>query len=205
MSKKKAKVGIICECGPQGAEVKVFRELAGLIDDSLEIECVPLDQKPKLVRECGRAAATLLTRGCQRVVIVWDLYPAWRERENRPCRREDRLGICESLTAARVAPDQVGLICIREELEAWLIADGRAVSKLLSTPAHPVRIRDGRNPESIRNPKKRLGQIFKENVGRQYSDRIHAIQIVRALTDLERLDRIPAFARFRRKIVGRNT
>ena len=202
MSNQQIKVGIICECGPEGAEVQVFPELAGRIDASLKIECVPLDQKPKLIRECGKTAATLFTQGCQRVVIVWDLYPAWRERENRPCRREDRLAIHESLTAAGVAPDRVGLVCLREELEAWLIADGRAVSAVLSTPAHPVRIRHGRNPESIRNPKKRLGQIFKQNTGRQYSDRQHAIQIVRELPDLSQLEAIPAFGRFKTKLIG---
>jgi hypothetical protein len=136
-----------------------------------------------------------------RVAIVWDLYPAWREREYRPCRREDRLAIHESLNAAEVDPERVGLICIREELEAWLIADGRAVSAVLSTPAHRVRGKDGRNPESVRNPKKRLGQIFQQHRGRQYSDRQHAIAIARALPDLSRLDAIPAFARFRRLLI----
>ncbi len=189
------KVGIICECGPEGAEVQVLPELAQRIDSELRLECVTLDNKQKLVRECGKSDATLLAMGCRRVVIVWDLYPAWRER--RPCRREDRRGIYESLAGAAVSPPQVGLVCIREELEAWLVADGRAVSAVLSTPAHRVRIRDGRNPESIRNPKKRLDREFQHNANRRYSDRQHAIQIVRALPDLTRLDRIPAFARFR--------
>ena len=196
------KIGIICECGPQGAEVQVFPELARRIDASLKIECVPLDQKPTLIRECGKAAATLLTQGCQRIVIVWDLYPAWRERTNRPCRREDRLAIHESLNAAGVAPARVGLVCIREELEAWLIADGRGVSAVLSTAAHPVRVRHGRNPESMRNPKKQLGRIFQQNTGRQYSDRQHAIQIVRKLPDLSQLESIPAFDRFKTELVG---
>ena len=89
------------------------------------------------------------------------------------------------------------MICIREELEAWLIADGRAVSAVLSTPTHRVRVKHGRNPESIRNPKKRLGRIFQQHSHRPYSDRQHAIAITRALPNLNRLDAIPAFARFR--------
>ena len=194
--KKQIKIGIICECGPEGAEVQVFPELASRINASIEIECVPLDQKPKLIRECGKAAATLLAQQCKRIVIVWDLYPAWRDREYRPCRREDRLAIWKSLNAAGVNPTQVRLVCICEELEAWLVADGRAVSAVLSKPTRPVRVRHGRNPESIRNPKKRLNQVFQQNIGRQYSDRQHAIKIVRALPDLSRLKVIPAFARF---------
>lgn len=196
------KVGIICECGPEGAEVQVFPELARRIDASLKIECVPLDQKPRLVRECGKAAATLLSQGCRRVVIVWDLYPAWRDRRNRPCRHEDRVAIHQSLEATSVDVSKVGLVCIREELEAWLIADGRGVSAVLSTDAHPVRIRHGRNPETIRNPKAKLNDIFRQNAGRQYSDRQHAIQIVRKLLDLSRLESIPAFDRFKTELVG---
>ena len=185
-----------------GAEVQVFPELAGGIDATLEIKCVPLDHKPKLVRECGKAAATLFEQGFQRVVIVWDLYPAWREKENKPSCEEDRLAIHKSLHGAGIEPTKVRLVCIREELEAWLIADGRAVSAVLSTAAHPVRVPDGRNPESIRNPKKRLGQIFKQKTGRKYSDRQHAIQIVRKLPDLSRLETIPAFDRFKTKLLG---
>jgi hypothetical protein len=200
--KQSVKVGIICECGPNGAEMQVFPELASRIDASLEVRCMALDHKPRLIRDCGKTAATLFEQGCRRVVIVWDLYPAWRERAKRPCRREDRLAIHESLHGAGIEPTKVGLVCIREELEAWLIADGRAVSAVLSTAAHPVRVKHGRNPESIRNPKKQLGQIFKQNTGQQYSDRKHAIQIVRKLPDLNRLQAIPAFGRFKSKLLG---
>src|SRR5260370_8298805 len=94
------------------------------------------------------------------VLIVWDLYPPWREKGEKPCRRDDRQAIFHSLDAAGVSPDRVALVCIREELEAWLIADGRAVSKVLSTPTHPVRIKDPKNPEPIQNPKKILNHLF---------------------------------------------
>jgi len=49
---------------------------------------------------------------------------------------------------------------IWEELEAWLIADGRALSTVLSTPAHPVKIKDEKKPESVKNPKGKLRKIL---------------------------------------------
>jgi len=109
--------------------------------------------------ECGKAAANLWPQGCVRVAIVWDLYPAWREREYRPCRREDRLAIHESLTAAGVDPDRIGLVCIREELEAWLIADGGGFGGALhacSSRAGKARAQSRVDPK----PEEAIGQLF---------------------------------------------
>lgn len=49
----------------------ILPALARKIDAKLEIECITLDQKPKLIRECGRSAASLRAQGCKRVVIVF--------------------------------------------------------------------------------------------------------------------------------------
>lgn len=58
----------------------------------------------------------------------------------------------ESLAQAGVTSSQVYLVCIEEELEAWLLADGRAISLVLSKPTHPVKIKDTKNPERSKNP-----------------------------------------------------
>jgi hypothetical protein len=47
-----------------------------------------LDNKKKLVEDCGPVAKALLSE-CEKVIIVWDLYPAWREKGIKPCRHED--------------------------------------------------------------------------------------------------------------------
>src|SRR5260370_39496504 len=136
------------------------------------------------------------------VLIVWELYPPWREKGETRCRRDDRQAIFHSLDAAGVSPDRVALVCIREELEAWLIADGRAVSKVLSTPTHTVRIKDAKKPERIQNPKKVLNRLFQNHNHKPYLDRWHALQIVRNIPDLGRLGKLPTFDRFRKKILG---
>src|SRR5215207_1133514 len=148
------KIGMIFECGPDGPDKKVCSHFAGLLWPEAEIQSVTLSDKKKLLTECGKDTATLLDAGCQRVLIIWDLHPAWREA--RPCLHEDREAIFASLREAKVTSPNVHLVCIEEELEAWLVADGRAIAQVLSTPAHPVRISHENRPDQVRNPKARL-------------------------------------------------
>lgn len=164
----------------------------------IEISSVTLDTKMNLIAECGEHAAILLSEGCERVLIIWDLYPAWHE--EKPCRKEDREQIFTSLKEARVSSPNVYLICIREELEAWLIANGRALSRLLSTPTHPVKIKDAKKPDLVKNPKGKLRNIFNENTGKDYHDMVHAEKIVRKLPDFNKIKHSLSFERFVAKL-----
>lgn len=197
------KVGMIFECGPQGADKKVCEYLAKKINPTVEISSVTLDNKKKLTSECGRAAATLLNEGCGKIVIIWDLHPAWRNKDYPPCRKEDREEIFRSLTTSNVPIDKVMLICIEEELEAWLIADERAISIFLSSKTRAFSAKKVKKPEQRKNPKGYLTQIFVEVRGRsyKYNDLIHAEKIIRELPDLNRLQKCPSFLRFQ-KFVG---
>jgi len=194
------KVGMIFECGPHGPDQQVCEYLAQKLAPAIEISSVTLDNKPNLVSECGEAATLLLNAGCDRVVIVWDLYPPWREQGERPCRKEDREAIFQSLAQADVTSSCVYLVCIREELEAWLLADERAISDVLSRPTHSVSLNRIRGTERVSNPKKRLNRIFKEHSGRRYNDMIHARKIVKRLPDFNRIRRCSTFARFALKV-----
>ncbi|MBE9128733.1 MULTISPECIES: DUF4276 family protein [unclassified Coleofasciculus] len=107
-----------------------------------------------------------------------------------------------SLATAGVTPENVYLVCIEEELEAWLLADGRAISAVLSKPTHPVKVKDKKKPEGIKNPKKQLNKIFQENTGHPYVDRQHAKMIVEKLENLNKLRRCVTFVRFAEKITG---
>jgi len=166
----------------------------------VRVSIATLDNKRNLIAGCGPVAAQLLADSCRGVLVIWDLFPPWRPKGAKPCRREDRRQIQDSLRQSGVKANQVALICIQEELEAWLLADGRALSAVLSSPAHPARVSDVRRPDQVRNPKKHLGRLFKRHTGTLYTDRYHAIQIVRNLPDLNRLRRVPAFARFESKV-----
>ena len=200
------KVGFIVECGPEGAEMEVIPHLALRLIPKLKFDIIALDDKRRLKPECGRWARQLLDSKCDRVLIVWDLMPAWGEYEGRGCRRIDRQEIYESLERAglRRSDRRIKLICVHKMLEAWILADERALSSFLSTDAHPVRAPRTKKPENVKDPKARLKTLFKERGRRvhDYVDRLHAIQVVRRMPDLARLDQCPTFARFKVKLLG---
>jgi hypothetical protein len=200
------KVGFIVECGPEGAETKVIPHLAKMIDGTVEPDVVPLGDKPVLKRECGRWAKALLERGCSCVLILWDLLPDWGEYEGKGCRHDDKAEITESLKSAGLNPadNRIRLICIEKMLEAWLIADERALSAFLSTQAHPVNIQRTRRPQDIPNPKAALKTMFLtsgSHIG-PYWDPRHAIQIAARLPDLTRLRRLKSFSYFETKLTS---
>ena len=103
-----------------------------------------------------------------------------------------------------VNPLKVTLVCIKEELEAWLIADGRALSKILSTDAHAVKVAHTKKADQVSNPKARLKRVFNQSPKRTYVDHVHAIQVVRALPDLNQLNRLNAFSRFSERFLPCN-
>ena len=200
------KIGFIFECGPDGPDVQVCRHLVHKLDPTIQFVPSTLDNKKKLVEDCGPVARALLSE-CEKVIIAWDLYPAWREKGIKPCRHEDRQAIFQSLKAELVDLDKVFLVCIKEELEAWLLADHRAVTSMLQPIKHPHpvgRISRYPNPDSIRNPKKRLTKIFIQELGsgRRYVDYQHAIMIAREIPDFKRIRRSDSFKRFALKVSG---
>ena len=200
------KIGFILECGPEGPDVQVCRHLVHKLDPKIEFVPSTLDNKKNLVEDCGAVAKALLDE-CEKVIVAWDLYPAWRERGVRPCRYEDRQAIFQSLQADKVDLDKVFLVCIQEELEAWLLADHRAVTAMLQPLKHPhpvSRISRFSNPDSIRNPKQRLTRIFTQELGprRRYVDYRHAILIAREIEDFTKIRRSDSFQRFALKVAG---
>jgi hypothetical protein len=194
------KVGFIVEGGPDSADKQVCEYLAKRIGEeegrNLSTRAIPLGNKRELIRDCGKTACRLLKEGCERILVVWDLYPAWREDGEKPCREKDREEILKSLRNVGISLEIVKLVCIREELEAWLIADGQAISEVLSRPTHPVRVGDETRPERVRNPKKALQRIFREKRNLDYNDRIHAVRIAQAMRDFGRIRKVCSFKRF---------
>jgi hypothetical protein len=196
------KIGFIFECGRDGPDIKVCRHLVGLIDGSIEMVVRPLDTAGNLRRYCGPAAKILLET-CRKVVILWDLYPPWRD--TRPCLKDDRKEIFQSLKSSGVHLSKVDLICVHEELESWLIADDRALKAFIARKKHPHPIRrvaKYRNPDSVRNPKSVISKIFNQELGssRKYVDYQDAVKIAEEIVDLKRLMNSESFKRLYTKI-----
>jgi hypothetical protein len=196
------KIGFIFECGRDGPDVKVCRHLVGLIDAQIEMEIRALDNAGNLRQYCGLTAKILL-KTCKKVIILWDLYPPWRD--SGPCLHDDREEIFKSLRAAGVPASKVDLVCIHEELESWLLADDRALKKFIAEKKHPHpirRITKHGNPDSLRNPKAVISKLFNQELGnsRKYVDYQDAGNIAKKITDLKRLVNSESFYRLYTKI-----
>jgi hypothetical protein len=194
------KLGMIFESGPQGAEKQVCEYLARQLRADITISSATHRNKVEMIADCGKDVKLLMGEGCDRILIIWDLFPPWRKAKDKPCRKADRAAIINALALAEVEDAPVFLICVREELEAWMLADGRAVSAVLSTPAHPVTgIENVKNPDHYPNPKGRMKRLFRIHHRGEFNDLIHAIKIIKA-AGLNRLRRSASFRRFEEKL-----
>lgn len=195
------KIGFVFECGPKGADEQVCEYLAMLIRPGVVPVSRTLDNKANLIRDAGRVAVALLADGCERVLIVWDLRPAWPDKKTKPCRHDERVALLKALEDAGVSSGPVFLVCVEQELECWLLADEARLSAYLSTSEHPFVASRVRRPDRVKNPKALMMNYFRTARGWRYEDRTHAIQILRvAGLDLKRLKRSASFARFESKL-----
>jgi len=199
-----ATIGMVFECGPQGADKLVCEYLANQIRPGVVVRSKSLDSKVNLLRDAGKVAAQLLKDGCACVMIIWDLRPAWPDKTDRPCRHDERQAVLARLAAAGVplnAP--VALICIEQELESWLLANERAISAHLSTAAHAYDAPKVKRPDAVTQPKSAMIQHFKQARGWVYDDKVDAVRVLKAGDlDLPRMRRSVSFARFETKLLG---
>lgn len=175
-------------------------ELVKQLRQDVEVVSRTMLDKKNLINDCGEVAALLLHDNCQRVVIVWDSRPPWsleNPKAEEFCLHEEREGIFMSLKKAGVSSSNVYLVCIREELEAWLLADKSAIAaaiKKLKSRRTP-RIKDIKTPESVKRPKARLMKIF-DQYASGYQAHVHALKIVKELRDFDKIKRCESFKRF---------
>jgi hypothetical protein len=197
-----ATIGMVFECGPQGADKQVCEYLVRHIRPDVNISSRTLDNKDNLLRDAGTVAAQLLKDGCACVLIVWDLRPAWPDQKTKPCRHDERQAVLARLAEAGVSPlAPVYLVCIEQELESWLLANERAISALLSTPAHPYDAPKVKSPDAVMQPKASMVEHFKRARGWRYDDKVDAVRVLKATeVDLSRLRRSASFSRFETKL-----
>ena len=197
------KVGIICEGRLGGEDAQVFEHFAKRIAPQDAVRAFPQGNKPELIANAGNVAANLFATGYDKVLIMWDIEPRWGRPDGE---HQDTQDIHVSLTSAGMeAHPCLFLIGIHKELEAWLLADGSALSKLLSTTAHPVKIKDTKNADQVANPKKHLEKLFaKHNVpfGPQpmqgaYQPKLAAIRIAEQIpANFGQLGKLGSFKKF---------
>ena len=195
------KIGFIFECGPKGADKQVCEYLAAQIRPGITPISRTLDNKANLLRDAGMVATGLLIDGCERVLIVWDLRPAWPDKKRKFCRCTEREAIWAAIVKAGIIDKPVFLVCIEQELESWLLADEAKIAAYLSTAAHPYAMSRVKKPDRVPNPKSVMINHFKAAHNWRYDDLTHAIKVLQvAATDLSKLRRSPTFVRFESKL-----
>jgi hypothetical protein len=64
------KAGIPVECGRDGLEVHICRRVCQLLSEHfrmpLQLDIVPMDNKPRLLEECDTTTRLLFAGGCER-------------------------------------------------------------------------------------------------------------------------------------------
>ena len=152
------KIGIVCEGRLAGEDSQVFEHFARRIAPGAAIKAFPQGTKPELFAKAGDVAKVLFATGYDKVLIMWDIMPRWGKSDGEA---QDRQDLAPSLVSAGVSTDPcLYLVAIHKELEAWLLADGSALSAVLSRPAYPVTVKDRKNIEIEANPKKKLEKLF---------------------------------------------
>ncbi len=195
------KVGMIFECVDDGPDLKVCAHLAKRIGPDIQIEPDPLGNKRELLNCCGTSAAALFEIGCERVFVIWDLYPSFKRKED-PCRHNDKERILESLIMAGLGSANVELICIEAELESWLVADYRAVRDVIRKWAPKANIGRLKKMTQEKDPKVQLERLFEKHIGWPYEAHNHAELIVKAMPNLSRLRKVDSFRRFETKLTN---
>lgn len=197
-------IGMVFECGPQGADKQVCEYLVQQLRPGIGIKSRTLDNKDNLLRDAGKVAAQLLKDGCVCVLVIWDLRPAWPDKKDKHCRRIERHTLMTRLTEAglpKTAP--VYLVCIEQELESWLLANEKSISAFLSSPTRAYKAAKVSAPDAVAQPKVVMLNHFKRARGWVYDDRVNAVDVLRALPlDLRRMRRSPSFTRFEGKLLA---
>ena len=194
-------IGFIFECGPQGADKQICEYLASQLRPGQSVVSRTMDNKLKLLDGATSVAKKLLAEGCEKVLIVWDLRPAWPDKNGKPCRANERASLLAALAKEGLQGQPVYLVCVEQELESWLLASDHAISAFLSTDPHPYTAKQVKKPDQVPNPKAVMNNHFKAARGTRYEDRVHAIKVLKAVAlDLKRLRRSVSFVRFEAKL-----
>ena len=199
------KLGCIFECQRQGPDILVCRQFLSQLNPRVVLDSVPMDDKANLIERCGLATEALLKTN-QHVVILWDLIPRWVEGGKIYKLADEVKKVEDALIASTVNLNKVSLVCMIQELEAWLLADHQAVGAVIAKIKKPHALgglKKYKSPDKEHRPKKILEKIFEQELGYIYRDHQHALPIAKAIGDDWRwVKNSESFCRFAEKAAG---
>lgn len=206
---KKIKVGLVVECTFAGLESVVCPKILSLLatETATEIELTlqTMTNKKLLIQDAAQTTRLLLAEGCNRVVIMWDENPPWTPKQDyakERCWHIERDQIVESLKAANVNLKQLALVCIEHEFETWLLHDVQLLRAVISSPAHPAKIKKMPNPLQVDDPKAKLMAIFRQ-CKKHYNPDVAARKFATSLDSLDRIRHCDTFRYFAQGVLGK--
>lgn len=129
----------------------------------------------------------------------------WKE-DGKPCRHEDKEYIKKSLASHQLSESDIIFLCIERELEAWLIADERALkSFFIIKNSMKDEIKRVAKPDIHRDPKGLLSDYFRKYRGlKSFEPITHTGPLLVKFTDVRNLRKSESFKRFYLKLTGNN-
>jgi Domain of unknown function (DUF4276) len=200
------RIALLVECGRDGLESIVCRKMIQLLavehKVAIQADIIPMDNKARLIQECGTVCSTLLANGYERVIVLWDERPAWPKEGEALCWHNDREDILDRLKHTSVSNDHVHLVCIEREFESWLLFDHKLIACVLSSDEHPVKVPAQKKPDRMGRPKGTMISLFRELAGKRYVDVQFALRFAECLTTLSRIRKCRTFKRFEQSVTG---
>ncbi|MFM2450617.1 MAG: hypothetical protein RIS44_3067 [Pseudomonadota bacterium] len=203
------RVGIVCEGRLAGEDAQVFEHFAQRIVPGATVKAFPQGTKPELFSRAGQVVKTLFATGYDKVLVIWDILPRWDKPDGEA---QDLQDLQPSLVTAGVDGHPcLYRIAIHKELEAWLLADGSALSAVLCRPAHPVTIKDNKNADIDANPKKKLEKLFEmhnipfgpQSAQGSYQPKLAAVRIAEKVPpNFGQLGKLKSFRQFGRALTA---
>lgn len=193
------KIGLIVDCATDGPDWQVYSLWVNqLLGDDVQVEQSSAVNKKQLVQQAGVRAKNLFDEGCEKVFIIWDLWPSWGQ--GKPSQAADEGAIEHSLRQAGVTNPCVYLICVNRMLETLLLVDGNALNAVLNIAKQKPKPGNTNMPYTKPDPKAYLSKWFHEAKKGPYNDYVHAKLIAQSISfDRLRL-RTQEFPRFEQSL-----
>ena len=193
------KIGLILECMPDGPDWQVYSLwIKRLLGADVQVEQSSAENKKKLVQQAGVRTKNLLAEGCEKVIIIWDLWPAWDQ--GKPSQTADESAIEHSLRQAGVTNACVYLLCVNRMLETLLLVDGKALNAVLKIAEQKQKPGNTNSPYTKADPKAYLTQWFHKARKGPYNDYVHAEQIAQNVSFDRLRRRTTEFPRFEQSL-----
>ena len=189
------KIGFITEGAKGGMESQIYAYVSLQLCTTLQIiGTIPLGERNKVLNSSSEDIRKLIELGCDSVFVIWDRMPKWSGSDK--C--EDHINILtRNLTAAGIEIGRIKMCCIDEEMESWMIVDGRGVTDYFRNKINVQvpKFEDNKKPAEQAHPKNRIWN----HVGRKkYNPYLDNFGIIKCLPNFDLASRWnPSFREFR--------